>query len=47
MYTAGNKHKNGATDKGDEGIRAFFETHVCNELCKALKLLHYIPVTST
>ena len=28
----------GLTDKGRKGMRAFFETHKCNPLCKALRL---------
>ena len=32
------KHKNGATDKGREGIRKFFMTHQCNGLCERLGL---------
>ena len=30
--------KNGRTDKGDDGIKSFFETHVCSQLCKKLGL---------
>jgi hypothetical protein len=29
---------NGATDKGQPGMRAFFRTHVCNDLCRRLRL---------
>ncbi len=29
---------NGKTDKGEEGIRLFFSTHVCNALCRRLGL---------
>jgi len=32
------KRKNGATDKGEDGIRRFFETHECNALCRRLGL---------
>jgi hypothetical protein len=28
----------GDTDRGREGMKAFFRTHVCNPLCKALRL---------
>jgi hypothetical protein len=31
-------HKYGATDKGETGMDKFFETHVCTDLCRALKL---------
>ncbi len=36
-HVAGGK-RNGATDKGAEGIRNFFATHVCNPLCRRLGL---------
>ena len=32
------KHKNGATDKGLDGIKKFFDTHQCNGLCERLGL---------
>jgi len=32
------RHKNGATDKGLNGVRKFFETHKCNALCHRLGL---------
>ena len=32
------RHKNGATDKGKEGIDMFFSTHVCNPVCAVLGL---------
>ena len=32
------KHKYGPTDKGEEGIRKFFETHTCGGLCRVLGL---------
>lgn len=31
-------HRNGATDKGQAGIHAFFATHTCNALCRQLGL---------
>ena len=36
------RHKHGGTDKGQEGIKRFFETHVCSELCKRLALKPYV-----
>jgi hypothetical protein len=35
-----NEKKNGATDKGESGMEAFFETHECSALCKRLGLHH-------
>ena len=35
---SGEKHRNGATDKGAAGIGKFFDTHVCGPLCRALSL---------
>jgi len=32
------KHTHGATDKGFNGIQNFFETHKCNDLCRAMRL---------
>ena len=32
------KMKFGRTDRGEKGMRAFFETHVCTELCRLLGL---------
>ena len=32
------KHKNGATDKGRDGVAKFFATHKCNALCERLGL---------
>ena len=32
----GSLHKYGRTDKGQKGIRSFFNTHKCSELCKRL-----------
>ena len=32
------KHKNGATDKGRDGVIRFFNTHLCGPLCKRLGL---------
>ena len=32
------KRRNGSTDKGEEGMNRFFETHVCNGLCRRLGL---------
>jgi len=40
---AGKRHKNGATDKGEEGIDMFFSSHVCNPLCARLSLLSHLP----
>jgi hypothetical protein len=34
----GRKHRNGATDKGFEGVEKFFTSHECNALCKKLGL---------
>jgi len=34
----GQRHKNGATDKGLEGVKRFFNTHKCNALCAKMKL---------
>jgi hypothetical protein len=34
----GRKHRNGATDKGFEGVKKFFTTHQCNALCTKLGL---------
>lgn len=31
-------HINGATDKGLDGVKKFFDTHVCNSLCKKMGL---------
>ncbi len=30
--------RNGATDKGTEGMERFFATHTCNQLCRRLGL---------
>ena len=38
IHAAGQKHKNGITDKWADGITAFYATHICNSLCKALGL---------
>jgi hypothetical protein len=35
---AGKRHKNGATDKGYEGVKRFFGTHKCGPLCRKMKL---------
>jgi hypothetical protein len=32
------KHKNGATDKGRDGVDRFFQTHKCGPLCARLGL---------
>lgn len=32
------KHRNGATDKGREGVTKFFNTHKCGPLCRRLGL---------
>ena len=37
MHTL-SKRRNGSTDKGEEGMNRFFETHVCNGLCRRLGL---------
>jgi len=34
----GKKHKNGATDKGSDGVEKFFKTHECGPLCARLGL---------
>jgi hypothetical protein len=34
----GNKRVYGPTDKGQQGMTAFFQTHVCNQFCKRLGL---------
>jgi hypothetical protein len=38
FHSTKHKHKNGMTDKHEEGIRKFFETHKCGELCRRLGL---------
>lgn len=38
VSSTGRRHKNGATDKGLEGIKRFFRTHKCGALCKKLLL---------
>lgn len=38
VSSTGKKYINGATDKGEAGIKKFFETHVCCSLCKMMKL---------
>jgi len=37
------KHKNGATDKGLEGVRRFFGTHECGALCRKMGLASRTP----
>jgi len=36
--SSGRNHRNGATDKGFEGMKKFFKTHRCNTFCKRLGL---------
>jgi len=36
--SSGRKHKNGATDKGFEGMKRFFQTHKCGPLCSKMLL---------
>lgn len=38
VSSRGKRHKNGATDKGLEGVKRFFNTHKCNALCAKMKL---------
>jgi hypothetical protein len=38
FHSTEHKHKNGATDKGSNGILKFFETHKCGSLCRRLGL---------
>ena len=38
VSSTGKKHKNGATDKGEQGVKRFFQTHVCGPLCHRMKL---------
>ena len=38
VSSTGKRHKNGATDKGLEGVRRFFATHKCCALCKRMAL---------
>ena len=38
VSSRGKKHKNGATDKGLEGVKRFFGTHECNALCTKIGL---------
>jgi hypothetical protein len=38
MSSSGRKHKNGATDKGFEGMKRFFQTHKCGPLCAKMLL---------
>jgi len=35
---SGRKHQNGATDKGLQGVRKFFQTHRCGPLCRRIGL---------
>lgn len=39
----GKKHKNGATDKGLDGVKKFFATHKCNVLCEKMGLKSRSP----
>lgn len=34
----------GRTDHGRKGIANFFDTHVCNAVCKALGFDKYVPI---
>ncbi|KAL3936397.1 MAG: hypothetical protein SGBAC_008274 [Bacillariaceae sp.] len=43
VCSRGRKHTNGATDKGLSGVKKFFETHVCNSLCKRMGLPKRTP----
>ncbi len=43
-HVAGTK-RNGATDKGQEGMEQFFATHTCNGLCRRLGLQGYTTAT--
>ena len=36
-------HVNGSTDKGQEGMQKFFETHKCGALCHELGLVAHRP----
>ena len=38
VSNTGRRHKNGATDKGLEGVKRFFRTHKCGALCKRMLL---------
>ncbi|CAJ1947683.1 unnamed protein product [Cylindrotheca closterium] len=38
VSSKGRKHINGATDKGEAGMKKFFQTHVCSSLCKRMSL---------
>jgi hypothetical protein len=38
VSSSGRRHKNGATDKGVEGVKRFFRTHKCGALCKRMGL---------
>ncbi|CAJ1947687.1 unnamed protein product [Cylindrotheca closterium] len=39
----GKRHTNGATDHSKRGVKKFFETHVCNSLCKRMGLAKRTP----
>jgi len=43
VCSKGRKHLNGATDKGVDGVKKFFQTHVCNSLCRRMKLPKRTP----
>lgn len=43
VCTTGKRHKNGATDKGLQGVKKFFETHLCCALCKKMDLPSRTP----
>ena len=43
VSTQAGKHKNGATDKGLEGVKRFFGTHVCGPLCRKMGLAPRTP----
>jgi hypothetical protein len=38
FHSTTHRHKYGRTDKGKDGIRTFFETHTCGNLCTLLGL---------
>lgn len=37
------RHGRDRTDKGHVGMKAFFETHTCSELCERLALKPFMP----
>ena len=38
ISSTGHKHENGATDKGVDGVKRFFQTHKCGPLCSKMLL---------